>query len=227
MSPSTNARHTTIDATDLERLRARLSRPLPHPDAEALREFSARTVDWILRHLATRLADAPLFVLLAGRDDVPSSAAMALVRSTLGGTVRPDVRLPPLPVGVVAELASFATGGLTVDVATAVVVWPPLRGLRPSQEMPVHLGIYRAVPEARCVVHTHPPDLVAQSRARDAIRSRPRASRRVSLGQSTGILDRSETQVAPPARGTSMELELQNRVAIVTGASSCPSGSPI
>lgn len=39
--------------------------------------------------------------------------------------------------------------------------------LSPSAEMPVHAGIYKYVPHARCVVHTHPPALVARSRNAD------------------------------------------------------------
>ena len=35
---------------------------------------------------------------------------------------------------------------------------------RPSNETAIHVGIYRAVKTALCVVHTHPPYLVAASR---------------------------------------------------------------
>lgn len=51
---------------------------------------------------------------------------------------------------------------IAIDLATTKPVVP--QSARPSQEMPVHLGIYRAVGEAMAVVHTHPPALVAQSR---------------------------------------------------------------
>ena len=34
---------------------------------------------------------------------------------------------------------------------------------KPSAEMPVHAGIYKAVPDAHCVVHTHPHESVAMS----------------------------------------------------------------
>lgn len=34
---------------------------------------------------------------------------------------------------------------------------------KPSAEMPVHAGIYKAVPDAHCVVHTHPHESVALS----------------------------------------------------------------
>jgi methylthioribulose-1-phosphate dehydratase len=37
---------------------------------------------------------------------------------------------------------------------------------KPSAEMPVHAGIYKAVPEAQCVVHTHPPKAVAASKGK-------------------------------------------------------------
>jgi ribulose-5-phosphate 4-epimerase/fuculose-1-phosphate aldolase len=37
---------------------------------------------------------------------------------------------------------------------------------KPSAEMPVHAGIYKAVADAGCVVHTHPPRAVAASKGR-------------------------------------------------------------
>ena len=39
----------------------------------------------------------------------------------------------------------------------------------PSAEMPVHAGIYKYVALAKCVVHTHPPALVAKSRGKEKI----------------------------------------------------------
>lgn len=51
---------------------------------------------------------------------------------------------------------------IPVHVATGEVV-TPLKTLRPSLEMPVHIGIYRAVEGAHCVVHTHPPCVVKSS----------------------------------------------------------------
>lgn len=51
---------------------------------------------------------------------------------------------------------------IPIELATARTVWP--LPVQPSQEMPMHLGIYRAVPKACCVVHAHPPRLVAASR---------------------------------------------------------------
>lgn len=41
----------------------------------------------------------------------------------------------------------------------------PLGGARPSSEAGMHLAIYRAQPEAKAVVHTHPPHLLALSLA--------------------------------------------------------------
>lgn len=52
---------------------------------------------------------------------------------------------------------------IAIDLATTLPVVP--QSARPSQEMPVHLGIYRAVKDAWSVVHAHPPALVALSRA--------------------------------------------------------------
>jgi ribulose-5-phosphate 4-epimerase/fuculose-1-phosphate aldolase len=37
---------------------------------------------------------------------------------------------------------------------------------KPSAEMPVHAGIYKNISDAICVVHTHPPHVVAASRDR-------------------------------------------------------------
>lgn len=51
---------------------------------------------------------------------------------------------------------------IPVELATAKVIWP--EQVRPSAEMPVHVGIYRAVEHAMAVVHTHPPALVELSR---------------------------------------------------------------
>ncbi len=52
---------------------------------------------------------------------------------------------------------------IPIELETTNVIWP--MKVRPSAEMPVHLGIYRAVPEAMAVVHTHPPFAVAASRS--------------------------------------------------------------
>jgi len=52
---------------------------------------------------------------------------------------------------------------IPIDLATSEPLWPGK--VRPSGEMPMHLGVYRAVAEALSVVHTHPPALVEWSRA--------------------------------------------------------------
>lgn len=52
---------------------------------------------------------------------------------------------------------------IPIDLESTQVIWP-LASVRPSQEMPVHLGIYRAQDQAKAVVHTHPPHLVRLSR---------------------------------------------------------------
>lgn len=51
---------------------------------------------------------------------------------------------------------------IPVELESAKVIWP--MKVKPSAEMPMHVGIYRAVEEARAVVHTHPPALVELSR---------------------------------------------------------------
>ncbi|MGE5156371.1 MAG: ATP-binding protein, partial [Betaproteobacteria bacterium] len=73
----------------------------------------------VLRHLTERLKDVPLLVLLTGRDDARSAPALALTRAAVGEARRPDLRLHPLPVDVVADLIARTTGGLRVDAATA------------------------------------------------------------------------------------------------------------
>lgn len=53
---------------------------------------------------------------------------------------------------------------VAVDLNTERAVEPWTQ--KPSAEMPVHAGIYKAVPDARCVVHTHPPFAVGASRGK-------------------------------------------------------------
>lgn len=52
---------------------------------------------------------------------------------------------------------------IPIDLASTEVILPVM--VKPSAETPVHLGVYRAVPEAMAVVHTHPPFAVAASRS--------------------------------------------------------------
>jgi methylthioribulose-1-phosphate dehydratase len=56
---------------------------------------------------------------------------------------------------------------IPVDLETGKTAMP--EAARPSLEMPVHLGVYRSVPAARAVVHTHPPFLVRASRDGQAL----------------------------------------------------------
>ena len=44
---------------------------------------------------------------------------------------------------------------------------------RPSSERAMHLAIYRAVPQARAIVHAHPPTAIAWSLARPKLRELP------------------------------------------------------
>jgi L-fuculose-phosphate aldolase len=44
---------------------------------------------------------------------------------------------------------------------------------RPSSERAMHLAIYRAVPEARAIVHAHPPTAIAWSLARPELEELP------------------------------------------------------
>lgn len=51
---------------------------------------------------------------------------------------------------------------LPVSLETAQVIRPE-SGLKASEEMPVHLGIFGEFSTAKCVVHAHPQELVAAS----------------------------------------------------------------
>lgn len=78
----------------------------------------------------------------------------------------PDGRIAMTPSGVpkakvkLEELAVLALDGTI------------LAG-RPSSERAMHLAIYRAVPEARAVVHAHPPTAIAWSVARPGLEELP------------------------------------------------------
>ncbi|MCI0457520.1 MAG: aminotransferase class V-fold PLP-dependent enzyme [Gemmataceae bacterium] len=52
-SPNISARHTAIDANDLDALARELRLPLRHPDADTLRSWSALTADWAHAHLTS------------------------------------------------------------------------------------------------------------------------------------------------------------------------------
>jgi L-fuculose-phosphate aldolase len=48
-----------------------------------------------------------------------------------------------------------------------------IEGGRPSSERAMHLAIYRAVPEAKAIVHAHPPTAIAWSLARPDLKELP------------------------------------------------------
>lgn len=78
----------------------------------------------------------------------------------------PDGRIAMTPSGVpkarvqLEELAYLALDGTLLSG-------------RPSSERAMHLAIYRAVPEAKAVVHAHPPTAIAWSLARPELEELP------------------------------------------------------
>lgn len=78
----------------------------------------------------------------------------------------PDGRIAMTPSGVpkarvqLEELAYLALDGAILSG-------------RPSSERAMHLAIYRAVPEAKAVVHAHPPTAIAWSLARPELEELP------------------------------------------------------
>lgn len=78
----------------------------------------------------------------------------------------PDGRIAMTPSGVpkakvkVGDLAYLSASGATLSG-------------RPSSERAMHLAIYRAVPEAKAIVHAHPPTAIAWSLARPDLKELP------------------------------------------------------
>lgn len=78
----------------------------------------------------------------------------------------PDGRIAMTPSGVpkarvqLEEMAYLALDGAILSG-------------RPSSERAMHLAIYRAVPEAKAVVHAHPPTAIAWSLARPELEELP------------------------------------------------------
>ncbi len=78
----------------------------------------------------------------------------------------PDGRIAMTPSGVpkarvkVGDLAYLSPSGATLSG-------------RPSSERAMHLAIYLAVPEAKAVVHAHPPTAIAWSLARPDLKELP------------------------------------------------------
>jgi L-fuculose-phosphate aldolase len=58
------------------------------------------------------------------------------------------------------------------DLAHLTLAGEILSG-RPSSERAMHLAIYRAVPEAKAIVHAHPPTTIAWSLARPELKELP------------------------------------------------------
>jgi diguanylate cyclase (GGDEF)-like protein len=73
----------------------------------------------VLQLLTESIETLPLLVVVTGRDDPVSAAAMAQVRAAAGGRFDLALRLRSLPAEMVGDLISAATGGLRVDAATA------------------------------------------------------------------------------------------------------------
>ena len=76
---------------------------------------------------------------------------------------------------------------VAVDLKSEAAVEPWTQ--KPSAEMPVHAGIYKHVPEAMCVVHTHPPFAVMASRGKKELRfQNEEMAKALGLPSHTGVL---------------------------------------
>ena len=80
-----------------------------------------------------------------------------------------------------AQLLAVTAAGELADRQT-----PAAARLRPSTELPMHLGCYRQRTDVHAVVHAHPPNLVAWSMASEALP----AARFPNLGV-TAVAERS------------------------------------
>jgi L-fuculose-phosphate aldolase len=78
----------------------------------------------------------------------------------------PDGRIAMTPSGVPKAKVKLE------DLAMLALDGTILAG-RPSSERAMHLAIYRAVPEAKAVVHAHPPTAIAWSVARPGLEELP------------------------------------------------------
>jgi methylthioribulose-1-phosphate dehydratase len=79
---------------------------------------------------------------------------------------------------------------VAVDLQSEAAVEPWTQ--KPSAEMPVHAGIYKHVPEARCIVHTHPPFAVLASRGKKELRFQNE-----EMAKALGLLSHTSTLVIP------------------------------
>lgn len=71
------------------------------------------------------------------------------------------------------RIALTPSGVSKADLRPEHMAWLKLDGAvlygQPSSELPMHLAIYRAVPEARAIVHAHPPTAIAWSLAQPGL----------------------------------------------------------
>lgn len=78
----------------------------------------------------------------------------------------PDGRIAMTPSGVPKAKVRLE------DLATLSLDGEVLAG-RPSSERAMHLAVYRSVPEAKAIVHAHPPTAIAWSLARPELAELP------------------------------------------------------
>ncbi|HJW44091.1 MAG TPA: class II aldolase/adducin family protein [Geothrix sp.] len=111
------------------------------------------------------MSDALLLALLDGCRRLHAGGLLAASDGNLSVRL-PDGRIAMTPSGVPkAKVKAEDLAMLTLDGAI-------LSG-HPSSERAMHLAIYRAVPEAKAVVHAHPPTAIAWSVARPELAELP------------------------------------------------------
>jgi methylthioribulose-1-phosphate dehydratase len=79
---------------------------------------------------------------------------------------------------------------IAVDLESESAVEPWTQ--KPSAEMPIHAGIYKFVPSAKCVVHTHPPNAVAASRGLKQL-----VFQGEEMAKAMGLSSHTETLIIP------------------------------
>jgi L-fuculose-phosphate aldolase len=111
------------------------------------------------------MSDAPLQALLDAAKRLHDRGLLAAGDGNLSVRLE-DGRIAMTPRGVpkaqvrLEELAFLALDGQVLSG-------------HPSSERAMHLAVYRAVPEARAVVHAHPPTAIAWTLARPALAELP------------------------------------------------------
>jgi len=111
------------------------------------------------------MSDAQLLDLLDGCRRLHAGGLLAASDGNL------SVRLPNGLIAMTPSGVPKAKVRLE-DLAHLTLEGEILAG-RPSSERAMHLAIYRAVPEARAVVHAHPPTAIAWSLARPDLEELP------------------------------------------------------